>query len=32
LSCRLYRAGAAISGSPSVEQLTAALAAGLRAE
>jgi hypothetical protein len=30
-SCRLYRAGAATSGSPSVEQLTTALAALLRA-
>ena len=30
LSCRLYRAGAATSGSPSVEQLTAALTARLR--
>lgn len=32
LSCRLYRAGATTSGSPSGEQLTAALAARLRAE
>ncbi|ULN44835.1 thioredoxin family protein (plasmid) [Mycolicibacterium crocinum] len=31
LSCRLYRDGATVSGSPSVEQLTAALAERLRA-
>jgi hypothetical protein len=32
LSCRLYRDGAASSGSPSVEQLTDALAGRLRAQ
>jgi hypothetical protein len=32
LSCRLYGAGGAISVAPSIEQLTAALAARLRAE